>query len=257
MTISAQAMASYQKEADYRDTFYGGNASVAALRCFRRYHKDARLELVDQAGSLRWMTQKQARVHAILMRQAVSGERITMTAIAAEVLACTSTVSRAILKFQAWGMFAIDVRRGRNGGISVRLRTLYDDLQGYAKAAWQRIKAAADRARTNVASLINLRGEGYAEPEYEPAVQVTNHLLLTMDATFMETWDAAERNGAKLLADARRSEAQSGPFGVPRESHPWEDPQWVADFASAVIAERRRLAIIDPAGEAEAVRPLW
>lgn len=255
MTVTIDAYYARQADREARlPQVYGAPVEVASLRAFRRYHKDARVDTYDLMGHLRWMTQKQARIYGLLMRQAVSGERITMTKIAAETLVCPSTVSRAVLKFQAWGIFAIDVVRGRNGGVKVRLRTIGDELASYAEAAWQRLRSMANRARIKVASLINLRREGYEEPDYETAQELTTQLLVSMDATFMEAWANAESRGASVLAEAALSEREIALLGPVREIPRHVDS---GAFAEAVIAERRRLAIIDPEGEAEAVRPLW
>jgi hypothetical protein len=103
---------------------YGGDPSIVALRCFRRYHKDATVDLQDGFGRDRWITRKQARIHAVLLRHAVAGTPVTMQAVARETRVCPSTVSRAVLKFQAWGMFAIDITRGRNGGMRIMAATV-------------------------------------------------------------------------------------------------------------------------------------
>jgi len=131
------------QELDPDRGFMGLNdPSTAALRCFRAFHKDAHLTFVDVNGVTRWMTAKQARVHAILMRHAVSGVgTITQKAIAAEALCTPSTVSRAVLKFQSWGIFAMIVFRGRNGGMHVILRWATDKLERFAVAAKARIRA--------------------------------------------------------------------------------------------------------------------
>jgi hypothetical protein len=160
---------------------------VASLRAYQRYSSNATVDVYDLAGRLRWLGQKQARVHAIVHRLAGNRERMTMTAIAEEAGCCTSTVSRAILKFQSWGMFAIDVTRGRNGGISVRLRHWGDQLHEYAERAWDRLRHAA----RNVASTLTKK-----EKELVPS---TSEYPTGKDATFIDPidWEG-------LLEDARR-----------------------------------------------------
>jgi hypothetical protein len=176
----------------------------ASLRAYQRYSKNATVDVPDLYGRLRWMGQKQARIHAIVHRLSSSHETTTMHAIAKEASCAPSTVSRAILKFQSWGMFAIDVKRGRGGGISVRLRTIGDQLAAYAERAWARLRRAAERVtRTlvNVASTQDLE---------ENVANVSTSLVV--DATFMEAWDAAERDGARLLAESRAANASVSPL---------------------------------------------
>src|SRR5678815_594025 len=91
----------YAREADRiarGPQLYGGNAQVASLRAFKRYHKDATTDITDLWGRTRWMTHTQAAIHGVLLRSGTSGERTSMSAIASEVGGCVSTVSRAILK---------------------------------------------------------------------------------------------------------------------------------------------------------------
>lgn len=126
---------------------YGGNAAVASLRTFRRYHKDATVDFVSTDGVLHWMTHKQMRVHGILARLAVSGSPSTVRAIAAEARACPSTVSRAILKLQAWGEYAVDIKRGRYGGVRV-WKVISDRFADYARAARQKLAELASKARS-------------------------------------------------------------------------------------------------------------
>jgi len=192
---------------------------VASLRAYQRYSKTATVDVVDLYGRLRWMGQKQARVHGIVHRLSSSHEPMTMTAIAKEAGCCTSTVSRAITKFQSWGMFAIDVKRGRGGGIAVRMRTLGDELAAYAERAWARIRRDAQRVfRTlvNVASTHDFEGE-------VPNVRTT----VGMDATFSEleigfddAWRAAERAGARLLAEQKRANEAVTTLGPDRGFDP-------------------------------------
>lgn len=225
-----------------RHQTFGGDAAIASLRCFKRYHKDARTDIYDVSGRLRWLTRKQAAIYGLLMRQATSRERITMSEIARETACCTSTVSRAITKFQAWRIFAIDVTRGRAGGITVRLRTMGDNLQSYAEAAWQRIKAAAYkvaiRARINVASTTR----GLDEVGNQDPLTPTDYLL-TMDATFsrdvyVEQLGAAIRAGT---VDVTAAAARSG--RVTEADREWASAE---EWAREVILERQRLDRDEP-----------
>jgi hypothetical protein len=132
---------------------YGGDPKIVALAAFRRYHKDATYDLPDAEGVLRWVTRKQMRVHGIIARISLSPDgRAKMIDIALEAQCSTATVSRTILKLQAWGLFAVDVRRGRNGGITV-LRPRVEWMAYYVKAARQKLRDMAFRARIKLASV--------------------------------------------------------------------------------------------------------
>lgn len=173
--------------------YYGGDPSVVALRCFRRYHKDATVDLQDGFGRGRWVTRKQARIHAVLLRAAVAGTTISMQAVARETRVCPSTVSRAVLKFQAWGIFAVDITRGRSGG----MRIVVGAVDSYIDRARARLHAIATRA-VNVAFTLTMRTR-------------------------------------KDLAPSNSRDAT---------------------FSFRVLTERRRLALVDPYGERDAVSPI-
>lgn len=152
MTISQRpihpaylAMADYEPKIRTMD-----DPSTAALRAFRRFHPDARMDYVGRNGDRRWMTAKQMRIHAVIARLSVSQGHLTMSSIALECGVTAGTVSRFILKLQAWGWFAVDVVRGRNGGIRV-WPAVGERFRLYAVAARQKI--AQLRRRLNVASV--------------------------------------------------------------------------------------------------------
>jgi len=238
MTTAAWLDQYYARQADQIDRgpqLYGGKAELVKLRCFKYYHPDVGSWMEDPAGRLRWLGPATSRVYAILHRLSSSGERSTMTAIAAEAMCCTSTVSRAVVKLQAYGMFAIDVIRGRNGGLSVRRRRVGDALASYARAAWARI-----RSWINVASLTP--GTKTYVDEYG----------VPTDATFIA------RDGARVLAGEISIDEAIANTRARRGGSAPKDQRFDSQaFATAVYAERRRLAIIDPAGEADAIHPLW
>lgn len=192
----------YAREADRiarGPQFYGGSAEVAALRCFKRYHPLATTETVDAGGVLRWITQKQSRILAVLMRDA-GKPGLKMRLIADETRTCPSTVSRTLLKFQAWGLFAVDIRRGRNGGISV-FRAIGDRFADYALRARIKIRALKAKAlnvassnKTKVSEYVPSWGMGTLElPRgtvdalklaYEEGKNSLRKVLTTLDATF-------------------------------------------------------------------------
>jgi hypothetical protein len=180
---------------------------AAALRCFQRYSKNATRDITDGQGMARWVTQKQARVYGILARVALSATGAsTMHAIAQEAQCTPSTVSRTIQKLTAWEMYAVEVRRGKYGGITVH-RKGWDRFFDYVREARRKLSEARIRAQSNVASMIR-GGRRVSEDG-------TDNVVRSMDATL------------KRLS-----------------------------FASRVAYERAMLALNDPEGEYEAVRPL-
>ena len=172
--------------------------SVAGLRTFIRYHKDARQD-VELAGKLRSLTHKQVAMHGLITRIAGSSERHTITSLAKEANVVPSTLSRFLDKLQVWNVYAIDVTRGRNGGIRVRLRGLGDQLAAYAERAWLRVKKAAEKAisrtRINVASLEE-RHTKVREDEYWKSRNQLKEQLQSMDATFSDFMAWREAHGA-------------------------------------------------------------
>jgi hypothetical protein len=200
----------YARQADREargPQLYGGDASVIALRCFQRYHKDSTMDLTDGQGLTRWITRKQARVYGILHRVALSATGAsTMHAIAVEAGVTPSTVSRTIQKLTAWEMYAVEVRRGKYGGITVH-RKGWDRFFDYVREARRKLSERRFTFKSNVASIIQGRrrvsGDG------------TDNVVRSMDATLKRP-----------------------------------------SFASRVAYERAMLALNDPEGEYEAVRPL-
>lgn len=155
MPLSQGTLGYYARLSDKQDRgpqLYGGDARIAALRAFRRYHKDARVDMVRQDGRTRWMGQKMSAVYAILHRQGSSGEGLlTEKAIAAEAGCSAGYVSKVIVRLQAWGWFWIVSVRGRNGGLWVVLRTAGDGLDHWARSAWEKLKAAKQRLLSRLA----------------------------------------------------------------------------------------------------------
>lgn len=176
------------------------DSRVASLRCFQFYSPNAFSRQVSPDGRQRWLGPKTSAVYAILHRVASSGEKTTMREIAGEAMCTPSTVSRAVQRLQAWGFFAIDITRGRHGGITVRMRRAGDALKHYAAAAWGRIKGSL-----NVAS---------RSPVPEVTREVSTYVV---DATFttddvvsgLATWDEywAQRGGWPMTEADRKHEA--------------------------------------------------
>jgi DNA-binding MarR family transcriptional regulator len=162
MTVTAE-QAYYAREADRQargPQLYGGDASVVALRCFQRYHKDATQDITDGQGLTRWVSKKQARVYGIIHRTALTTTGAsTMAKIAAEAGVTTSTVSRTIHKLEAWEMYAVEIRRGRYGGITVH-RKGWDRFFDYVREARKRLSETRIRAQSKLASVIHGQERG-------------------------------------------------------------------------------------------------
>ena len=220
----------YANEADRIDRgpqLYGGNAAIVSLRCFKYYHPDQGSWLTAPDGKERWVGPKTSRIYAILMRDGGTDKLITMAAVAREAFCSTSTVSRAILRLQAFGFLAIDVFRGRNGGMRIRRRYNTDSLRHYAAAAWRRIRSAL-----NVASRSSLNGmDRMSTPNVE-------------DATFSGPCEHAGRT-----ADEYREWLLAGTYCDCTPARITEaDREWAKanDWAAQVIAERQRLDRDEP-----------
>jgi hypothetical protein len=214
---------------------YGGDKAITSLRAFQRYDRNATTDIFDLWGQKRWVTQKQSRIYAILRREAGSSSRLTMGMIALEADVATSSVSRAILKFQGWGIFAIDVTRGKYGGITVTLRALRDGLEEYARRAWDRIRKAADRAR------LMLRSRSLEGNEELSSTYLLKDATLKSEVS-IERLGAAVLAGELSIAEARAAAGHAG-------SRPTEaDLEWerANEWARQVIIERKRLDEEEP-----------
>jgi len=243
MTLSVYLAMADAEVAERRESpFFGVTQDSAfGLRALQRYHKDALAEY-PVAGKLRSLTHKQAAMLGVVARLSISGEARTMTAIAKEANVVPSTVSRFLLKLQCWNAYAIDVTRGRHGGVRVRLRTVGDQLQAYAERAWLRIKQAAERAisrtRRNVASI---------STEKEMS---TNSSTTSMDATFT---GGTSRGCLVYGCNEDHPETTYRSFTAREAAETRARAEaWAAD----VLRERARLAIEDPWGELDAQYPI-
>jgi hypothetical protein len=158
---------------------------VAALRCFQRYSKNATRDITDGQGMARWVTQKQARVYGILARVALSATGAsTMHAIAAEAGVTPSTVSRTIQKLTAWEMYAVEVRRGKYGGITVH-RKGWDRFFDYVREARRKLSERRVTFKSNVASILLGTGKGPRKTETD-----SGNGRRSMDATLdFDDWD--------------------------------------------------------------------
>ena len=231
--LSADAIAYYARQADREakgPQLYGGQWTKD-LRALFRYHKDA-LQDIELGGKVRMVSHKQMAMAGAIARISVTQERATVTSIAREANCAPSTASRFILKLQAWNAYAIDVTRGRYGGVRIRLRGARDGLHGYAERAWLRIKQAAEKALSRTKFNVASTTPGQ--------VKDTSTSTVVMDATLKP----GERYGCVV-----RGCEQDHPSSVPlSRTARAADEEWARAeaFAAAVIAERRLLDAGDP-----------
>jgi hypothetical protein len=124
-------------KADYGYQTYGGDAAIAALRCFRGYHPQARMTWVDVNGKQRWMTPTMLRIHAVLSRESMrpNGDLVKVREMAKEARTSPGYFSKVLERFTAWGMFASISIRGRAGGIYLWARTKGDTFERFARDA--------------------------------------------------------------------------------------------------------------------------
>ena len=164
--------------------YLGGATRLPSLAFCQRYNRDAHYANVnDSDGIARWVTQKQMRVYGIFARMSVSHERTTMREIAKEAQCCPATVSRAVVKLQGWGLFAIDVVRGRHGGVQIRAGR----IEAYVLRARAKLREwgqkVRDRAqKLNVSSRDVVRKE--MEAQYQKDMKTLKTDLVRMDETF-------------------------------------------------------------------------
>lgn len=215
----------YAREADRQARgmqLYGGNAAVVELRCFKYYHPDQGSFLTDLSGRDRWLGPKASRIWAIAHRSA--GTQTTMTAIAQEAMCCVSTVSRALTRLQAFGLLAVDVKRGRGGGITVRLATAARQFRAHIDAAWRRI-----RSWIKVASRSAVDEVERTTVVVHKDATFTTDMILTGEITWDEYWQ--QRGGWPMTEADKQYE---------------RDQERYAQWGREVIAEMKRLDDEEP-----------
>jgi predicted transcriptional regulator len=158
---------------------------------YRRFHPAEAWIFVTAPDGGHWITEKQALVLRLAESIIDSRLRLTMHQMAERLEVATSTVSRALCKFAAWGLIAYIPGRGRWAGLVMFRRVKDDGLDRFRKAAKERVrrwaKAAEDRVsrlKINVASYIPWR-------EIE-AHGLADYYLSPMVATLNEPWEIAE-----------------------------------------------------------------
>ncbi len=222
------AMADVESHVQPRYTMGLFDERAAALRCFQRYSKNATRDITDGQGLSRWVTQKQARVYGIIARIALSPSgAATMTAIAQEAMTTTSTVSRTIHKLEAWEMYAVEIRRGKYGGITVH-RKGWDRFFDYVHEARRRISEARIRARSKVASIIR-GGRGTA-----------NGRVPDTSTVMVATLDRQHLSFAERVLYERAMLALEDPEGEYEAKRPLIGPDAVDEALQQAQDERRR-----------------
>jgi hypothetical protein len=197
----------YVRQADrehYGYQTYGGDASIAALRCFRGYHPQARLTWVNTDGSRRWMTPTMLRIHSVLARESMrpNGDLVKLRDMAKEARTSPGYFSKMLLRFEAWGMFASESIRGRKGGLYVWARKAGDTFERYAIDAriHLRVLKVGQAAR-------NLRKYGEMFPPRHTRV------LRETQETFSEAVQGVIREGSAIAASMARHPGPGGREG--------------------------------------------
>ncbi len=223
--MKATTVAYYARIADAREygyQTYGGDAGIAALRCFKAYHPQGRFTPYGD----RWLTPIQMRILSVLQRHALSPGvgLLQVREVALEAKASPGYVSKTILRLNAWGMIATISVRGRFGGMYVALRVMGDTLGHYATEARARLslsslRAAARRVRRGInVSTITRRGRvgDQGLPDYRSS-------LVGMEETFRTPF-------ARRALVARATLALTDPEGEGDAVHPLTE-----DLAIAII----------------------
>ncbi len=171
-----------------RDPVQGGDnvnrATVPMGRGFALWQRmNPRSQLVwidDMEGNPRAITPKQAQVAALAL-QMIEGTGMTMRAMAIALNVSVSTVSRALVKLEAWGIIRYFVGRGRFAGLVIFRAAKGDGMERLrvaAKARVQRWKLAAEarvsRLWINVAPYIYEEGRGTTRSHYYQSLVTTN-----------------------------------------------------------------------------------
>lgn len=221
---------------------------TASLRCFQRYSRNATRDITDGDGIVRWTTQKRARIAASVAMASLSPSgQTTMTAIAAECLCTVSTVSRTLTQLQRWGLYVVDIRRGRNGGITIHR----PGWERFWESVWD-LRRRLSTLRTNVASVLSRKTKG-AKPA-PGTVPVTSP---SMDATFSRK---AKSFGERVLYE-RAMLALEDPEGEYDAAHPITNVDEA--LLQAEDERRRRYAAVREAALAgdwerwEVLRQAW
>ena len=209
----------YAREADRiarGPQLYGGDAAVASLRCFRGYHRDARWATVQRAGIDRWYTDTMMRVEAIALRVGTVGSGYTKTADIATEARCSR-------------------------GYVSKMLTRFE--------SWGVIGVIRTRGR-NGKLFIFARSVGDRLDRYMAEAKRRLH------EANVTRW--ARRIVRGLNVSSLFPRKGKGMDHVPEDvdvSNAYMEETF-SGFAREVIHERARMAMEDPAGEAEAVAPL-
>jgi hypothetical protein len=175
------------------------------FRAFQRYSKDATRDVLDGDGVMRWTTQLRARIgSAVAMAALRPGGETTMTLIAAECLTTVSTVSRTLVQLQRWGLYVVDIRRGRKGGITIHR----PGWERFWESVWD-LRRRLSTLKRNVARLLPAKRRGSGEgPEsvaeqYQKDGTELRNRLRSRDATFSDYMAWREDRDAPEAAETR------------------------------------------------------
>jgi len=171
---------------------------------WQRMNAGAQLVWIDDfEGRPRALTPKQALVISFA-RSMVDGRMLTMRAMAVELGVNVSTVSRALVKAQAWGLLVYMVGRGRFAGlVIVNYARDHAYLDSRRKAARERVQRWSEAAKgrisrlwANVAPYI-IEGEGIGTTT---SVR-SNYYYYSMDATLtaQRPWTVQELRESGII----------------------------------------------------------
>ena len=182
---------------------YGGRvvqSEGAFGRAWMRFNPAVQLIYVNDAeGRPRALTPKQYEVLKLALEM-ITSTGLTMRAMAHQLEVAPSTVSRALVKLQSWGIIRVIVGRGRFAGLVI-FRAVKDDgmerLRDAAKARVRRWKEAAQervsRLWINVAPYIHDKGGSSYKGHY--------YLATSKDATLttQRPWTPDELREAGII----------------------------------------------------------
>jgi DNA-binding MarR family transcriptional regulator len=185
-----------------QDPAANGRATVPMGRGFglwQRMNPGAQLVWIDDAdGRPQAITPKQKRVLVLALEMIEGGRGLTMREMAAELRMAPSTVSRALVKFSAWGLIAYIVGRGRWAGLVIFRRFKDDGRDRFRKAAkervhrwWEAAQARLSRLKVNVASKAT-----WTEIE---AHGLGNYYFSSKDATLKQPWTVEELRDSGII----------------------------------------------------------
>jgi len=137
----------------------------------------------DDRGQERRLTETQHRI--IVFVRSHEGETFTATVIAHSLGVAISTVTRTVNLGVALRLIAVNVVRGRYGGIEILARA-WADLKARSRNAWTRIRDTAHKAEERYlrkldASHYFTAGLNFASIEDGRKIDMSEHLTMPLD----------------------------------------------------------------------------